>query len=137
MRTTFLNGSALACALLASTLAYAADLPARVAPDIAPLPPLVPSFSWTGLYIGGNAGYGFGLGRDRTNETVTFPANANDPSGGFTTSNPLLAGTGTPVNVLNLPTTLTLPTQSDQRSAVAGGGGPTTTQSGVSSDIRN
>ena len=46
-------------ALIATSPAHAADLPAtmpRKAPPIAPAPP----FSWTGCYIGGNVGYGWG-----------------------------------------------------------------------------
>lgn len=54
----------------------AADLPARTAPPVyVPPPPL--AFSWTGIYFGGNAGYGF----DRTGGTsgptgLTVPAAA-------------------------------------------------------------
>jgi outer membrane immunogenic protein len=46
-------------ALIATSPARAADLPTtmpRKAPPIAPAPP----FSWTGCYIGGNVGYGWG-----------------------------------------------------------------------------
>ena len=39
--------------------AMAADLPARSAPPVY-IPPPLPVFSWTGLYIGGQAGYAFG-----------------------------------------------------------------------------
>ena len=46
---------------LAATVAAAADLPARRAPPVY-VPP-IPTFSWTGLYVGGQVGYGFG--RDR------------------------------------------------------------------------
>ena len=42
----------------ASTAAMAADLPSRRAPPVY-IPPPVPVFTWTGLYLGGNAGYAF------------------------------------------------------------------------------
>ncbi|WP_158811616.1 outer membrane protein [Beijerinckia sp. L45] len=52
-------GAALAIALL-STTAFAADLPSRRAPPVyAPAPP-IPVFTWTGVYIGAQAGYEFG-----------------------------------------------------------------------------
>src|SRR4051795_5956738 len=64
-----------------STAALAADLPRRQ--YIAPAPVVaVPVFTWTGFYIGGNAGYGFsnndnrnGLGRyDITTGNEVAPA---------------------------------------------------------------
>lgn len=51
-------GAALALALLSST-AMAADLPSRRAPPVY-VPPPIPVFTWTGLYVGGQAGYEFG-----------------------------------------------------------------------------
>ena len=51
-------GAAVALALL-STTAMAADLPSRRAPPVY-VPPPLPVFSWTGPYIGVQAGYGFG-----------------------------------------------------------------------------
>jgi outer membrane immunogenic protein len=60
MRRTLLFVSTAISAFAASS-AFAADLPARApaeyAPVIAPLP------TWTGFYIGGNVGYGWGDGK--------------------------------------------------------------------------
>ena len=41
-----------------STASLAADLPSRRAPPVY-VPPAVPAFTWTGFYIGANAGYAF------------------------------------------------------------------------------
>ena len=47
-------------ALVAITgTAFAADLPSRRAPPVF-VPPPIPVFSWTGLYVGGQVGYAFG-----------------------------------------------------------------------------
>lgn len=46
-------------ALLASTTAFAADLPSRKQAPVAPVV-YAPAFTWTGAYVGLNAGYGFG-----------------------------------------------------------------------------
>ena len=51
-------------------IATAADLP-RKAPVYTPPPP--PGFSWTGFYVGGNAGYGWG----RANATYVAPGGPN------------------------------------------------------------
>jgi outer membrane immunogenic protein len=64
-------GAALAIALL-STTAFAADLPSRRAPPVyAPAPP-IPVFTWTGVYVGVQAGYEFG--RDSAFATGTAAA---------------------------------------------------------------
>jgi outer membrane immunogenic protein len=62
----------IALAATASTIAFiqialAADLPMK-APVYAPPPP-TPVYSWTGLYVGGNVGYGWG------SRTVNFTPN--------------------------------------------------------------
>ena len=43
-----------------STGAMAADLPSRRAPPVYVPPAALPVFTWTGFYVGGQVGYGFG-----------------------------------------------------------------------------
>jgi outer membrane immunogenic protein len=50
--------STVALAAISGT-AFAADLPSRRAPPVY-VPPPIPIFSWTGFYVGGQIGYGFG-----------------------------------------------------------------------------
>ncbi|WP_293858809.1 outer membrane protein [uncultured Alsobacter sp.] len=71
MKKTTLVG-ALALGLL-STSAFAADLPSRKMAPVAPVT-YAPAFTWTGFYVGANAGYGFG---QITKAGTLF----NDPSG--------------------------------------------------------
>jgi outer membrane immunogenic protein len=52
---------ALSALAIGTVAASAADLPARTYTK-APPPPVVPVYSWTGFYVGGNVGYGWGNG---------------------------------------------------------------------------
>ena len=56
--------------------AFAADLPSRRAPPIY-VAPVVPVFSWSGLYLGGNAGYSFD---NKTTYRLNGPAAGNFPA---------------------------------------------------------
>jgi outer membrane immunogenic protein len=55
----------MAAAAFCGAPAFAADMPVKAAPA-----PVAPIYSWTGFYVGGNAGYGFS-----SDPTVTFAAN--------------------------------------------------------------
>ncbi|WP_158808288.1 outer membrane protein [Beijerinckia sp. L45] len=68
--------SSVALAALSGT-AFAADLPSRRAPPVY-APPPIPVFSWTGFYIGGQVGYGFG--RDNAGIVATGPFSSS-PNG--------------------------------------------------------
>jgi len=71
MKKLLLAGVALS-GLMAAGAASAADLPARTAP--APVAvPVVPLFTWTGFYVGANAGYGW---HDGNNDAIFVPAGA-------------------------------------------------------------
>jgi outer membrane immunogenic protein len=81
LRKLLMSGVA-AMALAGS--AYAADLPSRKAPPAAYLPP-VPIFTWTGLYVGVNAGGAFrGNNNNGYNNAVFFGGAA--PVAGFTSN---------------------------------------------------
>ena len=54
----YLLASVAALGLVAAGAASAADLPSRKGPVAAPV--YVPAFTWTGFYVGANAGYGWG-----------------------------------------------------------------------------
>jgi outer membrane immunogenic protein len=55
-----------AVAVLATSTAFAADMPSKAAPRV-----VAPAFSWTGLYLGANLGYGWA----RVNSTNTIAGN--------------------------------------------------------------
>lgn len=57
MKKFLLSGVA-ALGLIAAGAASAADLPSRKGPVVAPV--YVPVFTWTGFYVGANAGYAWG-----------------------------------------------------------------------------
>jgi outer membrane immunogenic protein len=67
----------LCAALGLSTSAFAADLPPPVAPR-APavyVPPVLPVYNWSGIYVGGNGGWGWG------NAKFTIPVQPGFPTG--------------------------------------------------------
>ena len=51
--------------------AFAADLPSRRAPPVYVPPPMIPVFTWTGFYVGGQVGYGFGNSNASVSATRT------------------------------------------------------------------
>jgi outer membrane immunogenic protein len=55
----YLLASVAALGLVAAGAASAADLPSRKGPIAAPIY-MPPAFTWSGFYVGANAGYGFG-----------------------------------------------------------------------------
>jgi outer membrane immunogenic protein len=67
MKKILLSTAALAAM---GTVAHAADLPRRTAPAIAA--PALPIFTWTGFYVGVNAGYAFSDGGTSTIGTAGF-----------------------------------------------------------------
>lgn len=62
--------STVAVVALAGT-AFAADLPSRRAPPVYAPPPPIPVFTWTGVYVGGQVGYGFGRDNSFASATAT------------------------------------------------------------------
>ncbi len=81
MRILFLSTVALAA--LAGT-AFAADLPSRRAPPVYVPPPVLPTFTWTGFYVGVQGGYEFGRSNALATSTLTgagLAANGSSPKG--------------------------------------------------------
>jgi outer membrane immunogenic protein len=73
LRNILLSGAAIAAL---STTAFAADLPSRKAPPVEPYV-AAPIFTWTGFYIGANAGASFGGNRGiDASGAFLAPANA-------------------------------------------------------------
>jgi outer membrane immunogenic protein len=63
--------------------ASAADLPGRKGPPVAPVY-VPPAFTWTGFYVGVNAGYGWSNGNRNNNLAFGgFGGNNNNNNGGF------------------------------------------------------
>jgi len=90
LSTVLLLASSPAMVLAASTSVSAADLPQhRAAPlaSFAPAPGPLP-LSWSGLYVGAHAGYGWG-DFDFRNPTVTVSAPGMTPPGGLSAGLPL------------------------------------------------
>ena len=67
MRPLLIAVAAAASTIAFTQIASAADMPTK-APAYAP-PPSTPVYSWTGFYVGGNVGYGWG------SRTVNFTPN--------------------------------------------------------------
>jgi outer membrane immunogenic protein len=79
MKKLLLAGAAFASMMAGA--AHAADLPRRSAP-IAPAPiAAIPVFTWTGFYVGVNAGYGFGSSDNNArvySGTTSFPVRGDN-----------------------------------------------------------
>ena len=81
-------GSVALTALAVASPAVAADLPARMPVKAPVLPPI--AYTWTGCYVGGNVGYGWGKreidrfdGRDRgSSEGLDYSFNGHGVVGG-------------------------------------------------------
>ena len=70
--------TALAVSMLAVTAAQAADLPSRRVPPVY-IPPPIPVFTWTGFFVGANAGATFD---SQKNNSYNFPAGSIANSSG-------------------------------------------------------
>jgi outer membrane immunogenic protein len=89
MKKLLLTSAALL--MFASGCAMAADLARPVAPAPAPYvppPSMVPAFSWTGLYVGLDGGYGFG----KSDGNVTDSAGLFQVGYTYKTTGPIAGG---------------------------------------------
>ena len=75
----------LSMVVLSATAAtsFAADLPSRRAPPVY-IPPPIPVFTWTGFYIGGNAGYAFDANNSFATSRGATRSFVGSKSNGFT-----------------------------------------------------
>ena len=83
-----------AAAAIIGGSAYAADLPARPAPQM-PVAPPVPYYNWTGIYLGINGGYAFGQQTPLSLFSDAFSGlnyTANGWLGGFTAGAQIQSG---------------------------------------------
>src|SRR5262249_46929401 len=85
MKKLFLGSVALVALSLGTLAAFAAD---RAVPAYAPPPPPVPAYTWTGCYIGANAGNSNG----RSTHTTTGNSLFTTQPGGVPTLAPFPAG---------------------------------------------
>nr|WP_166951888.1 outer membrane beta-barrel protein [Pseudochelatococcus lubricantis] len=82
MKKVLLAGVAVA-SLVASGAAFAADLPSRQVEPVAPV--VAPIFTWTGFYVGVNAGYAWNSNNDdKFYNGATYYNGGNNDDGGFT-----------------------------------------------------
>jgi outer membrane immunogenic protein len=82
--------------VLASGTAFAADLPSRTSAPAMPYIPPPPVFTWTGFYVGANAGVAFGNGNNGsvTPYGFTSPAPGTGYTSGSSSSNTSFTGGG-------------------------------------------
>jgi outer membrane immunogenic protein len=86
----------LCAALGLTTSAFAADLPVAPPPraPVVYVPPVLPVYNWSGIYLGINGGYGFGSSEwtDPQNPS-SLTSGGSTSSGSFNTNGGLVGGT--------------------------------------------